>query len=59
MIKSCRFCQYCYCADTEDVSGLDCKKHSVLKITDLDKKHLFCPGFKTNIFIIVWRYFNG
>jgi len=59
MIQKCKYCQYCYCDDTEDVSGLDCKIHPILKITDLDQMHLFCRGFKTNIFIVIWRFLNG
>lgn len=59
MIKTCGYCKYCYSADTSDVSGFDCRKRPILKITDLDNRHSLCPGFKTNIMVLLWRWFNA
>lgn len=49
-MKKCKWCQYCYCPDSTDVSGLSCKKNSIIKIIDLDSSHYLCPGFKFSLF---------
>ena len=47
MVKSCRLCKHCYCADESDVSGLDCRINEVIKIVEPDKVHPCCKdGFK-------------
>jgi len=52
-MKCCERCRYLYCTDESDVSGLDCEKNKVIKITELDKQHLLCPGFKPSILEIL------
>lgn len=42
MIKSCRFCRYCYLVDEEDVSGLNCEKHKLIRIICPDELHPMC-----------------
>lgn len=53
MKKCCDLCRYLYCSDESDVSGLDCEKNKVIKITEVDKQHLLCPGFKPSILAII------
>jgi len=48
-MKKCRYCKYCYCGDTSDVSGLDCKINSLIKITEPDKIHCICLGYKFSL----------
>ena len=48
-MKKCKWCKYCYCADESDVSGLDCRKNKALKITELDRVHVFCSGYKFSL----------
>jgi hypothetical protein len=48
-MKKCKYCRYLYCADESDVSGLDCRKNKSLKITELDRVHIFCSGFKFSL----------
>ena len=50
MKKCCYLCRFCYCSDESDVSGLDCEKNKVIKITDVDKVHELCEGqFKLSL----------
>jgi hypothetical protein len=46
MIKCCRLCRFCYCADESDLSGFNCEKNLIIKIVDLDSLHFLCYGFK-------------
>jgi hypothetical protein len=57
MIKCCGLCRYSYCSDTFDVSGFDCKKCKVLKITELDKIHPLCKNeFKLSLRRIIYYW---
>ena len=61
MNKCCGLCKYSYCSDESDVSGFDCIKNPVLKITDLDSVHPLCyNGFELSKWrIISWGLLNG
>ena len=48
-MKKCKYCSYSYCGDESDVSSLDCRKNKSLKITELDRVHVFCNGYKFSL----------
>jgi len=48
-MKKCKYCRYSYCGDECDVSGMNCRKNKVIKITELDKVHKFCPGYRFSL----------
>jgi hypothetical protein len=48
-MKKCRLCRYCRCTDESDVSGLDCEKNKVLRITNTEETHELCPGYKFSL----------
>jgi hypothetical protein len=53
MFKKCKYCKYCYCGDESNVSNMDCRKNKTIKITDLDRIHIFCSGFKPSLLKIL------
>jgi len=56
MYKYCRLCRFCYCVDESDVSGFDCEKFKLLKITDLDKVHQLClNGFRLSLLKLLFK----
>lgn len=48
-MKKCKYCKFCYCRDISDVSGLDCEINPLIKITELDKIHYLCSGYKFSL----------
>jgi len=48
-MAKCRYCKYCYCSDSSDVSGLNCRQSPIIKITELDNIHFLCRGFKFSL----------
>jgi len=49
IMKKCRYCRYCYCGDTSDVSGLDCEIITNIKIVDPDKRVEYCKSYKFSL----------
>lgn len=45
MIKCCRYCKFCYCADESDVSGLSCSIQKWIKIVNPEILHPYCGNF--------------
>jgi hypothetical protein len=60
MHKCCGLCRYSYCRDESDVSGFDCEKFKLLKITELDRIHSYCKdNFKLSLLrIFYWWSLN-
>ena len=55
MCKPCAWCKYLYCKDSSDVSGLDCEKNPVFRITNPNQEHPLCFEFKFSL----WKYLFG
>jgi len=50
MIKCCKNCKHIYCADDQDVSGLNCEKHRIIKIVCPEEMHPMCTEFKFSLY---------